>query len=624
MGFRDARPTVFRIRTLTDTIDSTNGPQGSMLLLQNLVPAPYNKQIMVPRPAAILSTNFPGFTGPTMVELMYVVGQRIYGFVKSARFAGKSEPFVYNYVTQTFVTISGVTNANTPTSTSAVGDWVPPTAAQIGGWVIFTHPGFPGIGGGGAFFGWLDLTGFTINTLTGTTNGTQVISALSSNPIAAGVTPGMTISDSSGDIPANTTIVSLTSTTITISVAATGSHAGQTLTIAGGTFAAPLWAAGNLNGHPLPSVPVAVANYAGSAWYAVGAALQFSDVGNPLQESDNPNPQVINYQNGLNITALSAAPFSNALGSIAQSLLVFQGLGAIQQITGAAAFGTLSTQLIASGIGTLAPNSVTFVPNMGTSFVASDGVRFVTLQGVVSPAIGTEGDGISTPFINAITPSRMCSAWNSDTLRIAVISNTPPGITVTQEFWYYTKLNIWTGPHTFQTSLIEATQAQGGFMISSNALGASLWLSRSFPNNNDVYVENGTLLFCVARTALLPDNELMGMNALMETAIGFSSFAGMTANVSVTRENGQIMESVSVPIQAGSGTVWGTFIWGQALWGANNSFFVEYQVPWSQPVLFKQCFVGVSFDAGIGNAVGNLYLRIKPLGYVLLGANDAA
>src|SRR5262249_13395855 len=140
MAFRGGRPTIFRMRTLSDAVDSTNGPQGAMLLLQNLVPAPYNHNIMVPRPAAQNITSFGGFTTPTMVELEYVVGNRCYEFVKSGRFPGKSEPFVYDYVANAFIAITGVTSANCPSSTSASGDWVPPSAAQVGGRVVFTHP----------------------------------------------------------------------------------------------------------------------------------------------------------------------------------------------------------------------------------------------------------------------------------------------------------------------------------------------------------------------------------------------------------------------------------------------------------------------------------------------------
>jgi hypothetical protein len=433
------------------------------------------------------------------------------------------------------------------------------------------------------------------------------------------------MSISGTNIPAGTSIVSLTTTTITMSANATGGTAGVTLTIAGGTFAAPRWSAGNVNQNPLPSVPLWVASYAGSAWYAVGAAVQFSDVGAPLQQSNNPNPQVINYQNGLNVTCLSGSPYQNALGSISQSLLVFQGLGAIYQITGSAAAANLSSQLLADGIGTLAPNSVTYVPNMGTGFIAADGLRFATLQGGVTVAVGTQGDGISNAFLNAVFPSRMNAAWNSDTLRIAVINNTPPsGATVTQEFWFNTKLNIWTGPHSFQTSLITATQQQGGFIICSTALGASLWLSHAVPTATDGYVENGATLTCGAMTSLLPDNESMSMNALNEMAVAFGSINGFTANIIVYREDGNALDALNVPVTGGGSTTWGSFTWGMARWGANNTFFTQYQVPWSQPLLFKQCFINITFPAGPGNSLGNMYLRIQRLGYLLLGENDAA
>jgi hypothetical protein len=51
----------------------------------------------------------------------------------------------------TLIPIFGITSANTPVSPSSSGDWVPPTIAAVGSYILFTHPGFTGASG--AYFG---------------------------------------------------------------------------------------------------------------------------------------------------------------------------------------------------------------------------------------------------------------------------------------------------------------------------------------------------------------------------------------------------------------------------------------------------------------------------------------
>lgn len=65
---------------------------------------------------------------------------------------------------------------------------------------------------------------------TGTTNGTTTLTITGST---TGITNGMTVTSSTGDIPANDTIT-ISGSTVTLAIAATGSHAGETLTFVGG------------------------------------------------------------------------------------------------------------------------------------------------------------------------------------------------------------------------------------------------------------------------------------------------------------------------------------------------------------------------------------------------------
>jgi hypothetical protein len=88
----------------------------------------------------------------------------------------------------------------------------------------------------GAGGGWASDTA-TDASRTGNTNTSKSVTNLSTNVVAAGWWPGMTITDSAGDIPGGTTIFSIGAdgTSLTLSQAATGSHAGDTLTVTGAT-----------------------------------------------------------------------------------------------------------------------------------------------------------------------------------------------------------------------------------------------------------------------------------------------------------------------------------------------------------------------------------------------------
>ena len=150
------KPMVWSPRGASDTLDSSTAFSGAMAALQDLIPDPSTRDLWQCRPAAIRLTNFPGFTTPGFVSCMVVIGTRIYGMVATGRNAGQDEPFAYDIPTNTFITISGVTGANTPVSPATAGAWSPPTMELVGTKIICTHPGFTGAAG--AYFGVLDIT----------------------------------------------------------------------------------------------------------------------------------------------------------------------------------------------------------------------------------------------------------------------------------------------------------------------------------------------------------------------------------------------------------------------------------------------------------------------------------
>jgi hypothetical protein len=627
MPLRNARPISFSPRTLSDTVDGTNEQPGALLLAKDLIPSMHSRNVWVPRPASYKSFDFSSFTGPISGEALFESGDLVYGWVASGRNPGNSEPFCYNLQTRAFVPIQGITAGNTPVSTSPSGEWIPPTITRVGAYILFTHPGFslPNA------FGWLDATSL-VDTATGNTSaGGTVITTLSKNVFNAGWRAGQIITDSAQVVPPGTTITSVSrdGLSIVLSQATTGPVIGDTITVTGGTAASPLWAAGNTSINPLPGIANAVQIFNGRAWYAIDNAVNFSDAGDPLVKSNAS--QVITLQNGLMITAEATIPFNNAtvIGGIVNALLLVQGNAGIWQVTGDQATTNLALNFL-SPLGTLAPATLTSCP-LGLFFIAPDGVRIIQLDGTISDPIGTNGDGVAQPFVNASFPSRMCAAFNEDVLRISVSGDMTTGgsaVPETQsvEYWFHMKLKAWSGPHSFPAKVITATnraQINHGFLMfplsgAPTAAGGGVtqplpevWFSNTRPVIDSNYIENGQQMTWTYATSLLPDTAQMAQNMFVETTVmlGLSppgSYEvqedslwdtmvwdvnmwdgpamatlvpnpGQTAVVSAYNEAGVLLAQAAIDgfVPLANGTqlesappgIWNTMLWDQSLWG---------------------------------------------------------
>jgi hypothetical protein len=157
MAIPKSIPMRFTPKGLADAFDSTDTFPGSCQLLQNLVFDQSNPERVVLRPGTSKITNFTGFNTPGFISVQRTINNRVYGMIASARNANKDEPFCYDLVNNVFITISNVTNANTPTSPVTNGnDWTPPTLDIYGTMIVIAHPGFSGAPG--IFFGVIDIT----------------------------------------------------------------------------------------------------------------------------------------------------------------------------------------------------------------------------------------------------------------------------------------------------------------------------------------------------------------------------------------------------------------------------------------------------------------------------------
>jgi len=640
MAIRRSKPFTFRARGLSDAIDGTNAFPGAMASLQNLVPFPGCEGVWVPRPAAVGiaggagaevkwgsfnwgSANWGGFgavDGAAQINGLLAVGPWIYGMAASTAGAnaGMDVPFAFNFLTQVFANISiprGPTSL--PNTPAGLGDWTPPTMQQVGNRIMISHPGYPG--GNGSYFGWLDLSGFSDDSKTGSTHTSALVDTLSANVLLAGWQVGMTIADTNGNIPPGTTIKAIAADglSLTLSQSATGSSAGDALQVAGGTLAAPLYDSGNTNGNPLAAVPVSICQFNARAYFAVGTALVFSDAGSPCQVTNAS--QALAAQNGLTFSALAGLPLSQYVGGVLQSLIAFQGDANMVQVTGDAATSNLAQNNLGIGVGTNAPNTICSTP-LGVAFVAPDGLRIITFSGQVTEPIGRRGQGVIQPFINSVFPSRMCAAYNQDVLRISTLNGSLPNQPA-QEFWYHFSDKVWSGPHTFPAALIEPLQAPPGalsghgFVMAAWNINATLYSSTVTPTAESSFVENNQPMQWVWAPCLWAADGSMSRSAIIESIIAMALPPQQLAQISVSDEENNLLGTVILQGEGEAGQIWGGFNWGAATWGASYPFYRQRRLPWDQPLIFTQSFIQATGISAANLAIGNLYVRYQELGY---------
>lgn len=605
MSLRKAKTFTFRPKGLSDAVDATNAFPGAMSVLSNIIPANDTSDMWAPRPAAVELSTFAGFTTPGFVSASLVVGNIEYGMIASGLNVGHDQPYAYNLLSGTFLTVGGITAGNTPASPASAGAWTPPIMAVVGNRVIVCHPGFPG---GAVKFGWFDISSFT-TTQSCTLNSTTTITS-ASNLLQDGVQPGQTVTGT--DIPAGATVVSIASDGLSavLSAAATGSTT-TNLTFAGGTTAAPLWGAGDTNINNLPSVPVSVAQFNGRAYFACGVnGVAYSDSLFPCNRTNAS--QALTPNNGLAVTALGALPLSSPItGGIVQAIIAFQGVSALQQITGDPATNNLSMNSMNVATGTLAPLSIC-PTNFGLAFVSPRGLRVITFAGVVTDPIGASGQGVAVPFIYAAQPSRICAAAASDVLRISVQNASAPN-SPSQEYWFDITRKIWSGPHTFPASLVQPWQ--NTFVVHPVGLPATIFQSDVVQTESSTFTENGTALSWQMTTCLVPDSGSACENNLSESTVTAALPGGYNLTIGAYDEQMQELNVCSIQI-AGSSTDWGSFNWGAAPWSGTVNKAQQYPVPWTEPVVYKQLYLSLQGASVFGVEIGDSFYRYQELGYL--------
>jgi hypothetical protein len=403
--------------------------------------------------------------------------------------------------------------------------------------------------------------------------------------------------------------------TITMSQNATATASLESFTVTGGTPAAPLWGAGNTNTNPLSIIPTCAYGFNGRCYYGLGPYLVYSDPLNPLQVSLASQALVIG--DPTSITALVGTPLTSQLtGGVQQSLTVFKGAGSLYQITGDAATHNLAQNIVNGSVGTLAPRSIVATP-LGIAYMALDGLRMLGLTGTVTPPIGTGGTGIALPFLNALFPSRMSAAYAEGTYRVTVQRGDTTGNPIF-EYWIDIDKSIWTGPHTFPTTAAAPappTPGRGtGFLVVPVGIPGSLWLSDNIPDFQSTYLENGQPIECVYKTCLLPDNGQGFWNRASQMSLAMALTSASSVEVIVVDDTQTQIGKYDFSGFSGMGSLWGGVTWGSFLWGAAMSPLREYAMRFAAPMFFRQAAVSVTFEGAQGQAIGNLYCKIQPIG----------
>lgn len=378
--------------------------------------------------------------------------------------------------------------------------------------------------------------------------------------------------------------------------------------------AIPAWSATNTAPTALISPPQWVQNFNGRCFFLVNPAgfqpaAYMSDPLNPTVITNAD--QILTFDDNVPLTCAVGLPLSNQLGGVLQSLMVFKGVSNIYQVTGDYALQTLAVNTLNVATGTFAPNTVVST-SKGLAFVAPDGLRVIDFNANVSDPVGNDGDGISFPFISALTPSRMCAAYNSGVYRVQLQNGGAIG-NPQQQWWYDFVRNIWSGPHTQAASLMGPYA--NTFIVTLQGAGAVLWQSDPVQSSASTFTENGVALQWQWATPMLPDTDQMSEVAMIETTLHMALVTGNTTTIVAQNQEATIIDTVVIT-PVGPSTIWGAFVWGAAVWqGVTNALYPR-QLSWHFPIVFRRLQVVASGASVPGLKIGRLHLRYQVLGYL--------
>lgn len=380
---------------------------------------------------------------------------------------------------------------------------------------------------------------------------------------------------------------------------------------------APAWSSGNTTTNALIAPPTWVQNFNGRCFFLVNPSGQQPGayMSDPLNATVITNAnQILTFNDNVSLTVAIGLPLQNQLGGILQSLIVFKGVQNIYQVTGDYALMNLAVNSLNVATGTQAPNTAQ-VTSKGIMFVAPDGLRMIDYGANVSDPIGVDGEGINAPFIGMLVPSRACAAYNSGIYRVQVQNGLATG-SPQQQWWFDTVREIFSGPHTCVSGLMSGYL--NTFITTLVGAGANIFQSDVVQTSSSTYVENGAQMAYNFASSMLPDTDQMSEVAMIETTLMMALVAGNAVTVYALDQNGTVLDTVMIT-PTGAATIWGAFLWGQALWqGAANALYPR-QLAWHFPIVLRRLQISAQSNCIGGVKIGRLHLRYQVLDYLQQG-----
>jgi hypothetical protein len=262
--------------------------------------------------------------------------------------------------------------------------------------------------------------------------------------------------------------------------------------------------------------------------------------------------------------------------------------------------------------GTISPLSVVTTPR-GLGFMSPEGFRIIDYQSNISDPIGIDGQGVVAPFIYTVEPSRISAGCNGNIIRVSTQTTTTAGIT-TFEYWYDLGRQIWHGPHTFASTVIQPWKDT--FILASPDVRGVLWQSDPVQKVGDTFVENSTQLTWKYQAVFLPDTDQMSNVALVQSLLTIQMTVGAPAvSVIASDQNNKVLDGVSLFL-TGTTSVWNHFLWGHAKWGAPATALAARILPWHFPLVFVRVQMSATGQSDSGVRLGVWHFRYKPLRYL--------
>jgi hypothetical protein len=551
-------PLVWSPQGASDTLDSSTSFSGAMQALTNLIPDPTTRNLWQCRPASILLTDLAahGFAGASFISCMLNVGTRIYGMVSTTRNAGRDEPFCYDVPTNTFISIAGVTAANSPISPNTFGAWNPPQMVLVGSNIIVAHPGFSGAAN--AFFGVINILNSFALTWTATNTAPTAL-----------VFPPQWVSNFNGRCwflvnPPNSQPAAYFSDVL---LPTQITNASQILTFDDNT---PLTCSAGL----------ALNNQLGGI---IQALIVFKGVDNLYQITGDFAFGTLS-KNSMNVATGTFAP--NSIVSSEKGLM-FMAPDGVRTID---FNGNVSDPIGKDGDGITVPFFFALVPSRACAAFNGGVYRVQVQNGSLIPV----GSGFSTGFSSGFGA---------------------PTFSNQQEWWYDTVRGCWSGPHT--TGLSLTIPYQNTFFATLQNGGAKIFRSDQVQSNTSTFVENGAQLVYSYQTAMLPDTDQMSEVAIIQTTLHMALVAGQSVSCMALNQDSALLDQVTIS-SSGTATLWNFFNWNSAVWNGtlNGNALFPRRLDWNAPLVFRRMRLSASGMSAAGLKIGRLHMRYQVLNYL--------